>query len=223
VDDVTLPLGAFHEVSLSTRDLAASVAFWEAHGWVTGAVRPVWPHPYAVLSNGGIVIGLHEYRFPSPSVTCVHPGIATALESHRDAGMVIAFAQTGPDRFNEFGFRDPHDHMVTLLEAPTHEVAMHPAPPQGVRTTPSAEVFFSLPAEDIDLGLRFWGLLGATEQGHVPGGWPCRRFSAGGLPMALHAAAHLDRPALVRIAAGGSATGPAVTSPEGLAWVLAAA
>jgi hypothetical protein len=27
----------------------------------------------------------------------------------------------------------------------------------------------------------------------------------------------------VRIAAGGSATGPAVTSPEGLAWVLAAA
>jgi hypothetical protein len=41
--------------------------------------------------------------------------------------------------------------------------------------------------------------------------------------MALHAAAHLDRPALVRITAGGSAAGPAVTSPEGLAWVLAAA
>jgi hypothetical protein len=40
--------------------------------------------------------------------------------------------------------------------------------------------------------------------------------------MALHAAERLDRPALVRVAGGGSGTRPAVTSPEGLAWVLAA-
>jgi catechol 2,3-dioxygenase-like lactoylglutathione lyase family enzyme len=217
-----LPLGRFHEISLSTGDLAASVGFWREQGWTQAQVRPVWPHPYAALSYGALVIGLHEYRFPSPSVTCVHPDIAVALEEHRDAGMIIAFAKTGPGLFNEFGFRDPHGHMVTLLEAPTHEAPLLPAPLQGAQTTPSAQVFLSLPAEDIDLGLRFWGLLGATEQGSIPGGWPCRRFSAGELPMALHAAERLDRPALVRVAVGGSGTRPAVTSPEGLAWVLAA-
>ena len=217
-----LPLGRFHEISLSTGDLAASIAFWREQGWTRSQIRPVWPHPYAALTYGALVIGLHEHRFPSPSVTFVHPDIAAALEEHRDAGMIITFAKTGPGLFNEFGFRDPHGHMVTLLEAPTHEAPVLPTPPPGKRTTPSVEVFFSLPAEDIDLGLRFWGLLGATEQGSITGGWPCHRFSAGELPMALHAAEHLDRPALVCVSVGGSGTRPALTSPEGLAWVLAA-
>ena len=82
-----LPLVRFHEISLSTGDLAASIGFWREQGWTQAQVRPVWPHPYAALSYGALVIGLHEYRFPSPSVTCVHPDIATALEDHRDAGL----------------------------------------------------------------------------------------------------------------------------------------
>ena len=192
--DDTLPLGSFHEVSLSTRDLAVSLGFWRAQGWGQVPVKPVWPHPYAAMSRGGIVIGLHEYRFPSPAVTCVHPDIAAALAEHREAGMVIAFAKTGQDCFNEFGFRDPHGHMLTLLEAPTHDRSPADAPPAGA-TAP--DVFLSLPAENQDLGMRFWRVLGATESGVAPEGWPCRRFVAAGLRAALHAPGSLDRPAIV--------------------------
>lgn len=203
-----LPLGLFHEVSISVQDLAASVAFYEGLGWRRVPVRSVWPHPYAALTDGAVTLGLHQYRFPSPSVTCVHPDVLAALTAHRHAGMVIAFAKTGPGVFNEFGFRDPHGHMVTLLEASTHD---GPPPADATdaadaadatdapRAAPSGGSFLSLPAVDIGLGLRFWKLLGAREAapGTAPVHWPCQRFAAGGLPMALHDPGLLDRPAIV--------------------------
>jgi hypothetical protein len=79
--------------------------------------------------------------------------------------------------------------MVTLLEAPTHDGAAVAAPVDGS--------FLTLPAMDIGLGLRFWALLGGREGPSATPGWPCRRFAAGGLPMALHDPALLDLPALV--------------------------
>ena len=206
-----LPLGRFHEISLSTGDLAASIGFWRAQGWTQAQVRPVWPHPYAALSYGALVIGLHEYRFPSPSVTCVHPDIAVALEEHRDAGMVIAFAKTGSGLFNEFGFRDPAGQMVTLLESITHDAL-----------PTSDRAFFSLPSPDPELSLRFWELLGAVPDGAAPEDWPCTRRTAGGLPFAIHREDDHDGPAIVRTLSGGSVRMQARTvleSPEGVAWV----
>lgn len=204
--DDTLPLGVFHEVSISVPDLAASVAFYEALGWRGVPVRAVWPHPYAALTDGAVTLGLHQYRFPSPSVTCVHPDIAVALAEHRDAGMVIAFAKTGPDCFNEFGFRDPHGHMVTLLEAPTHDgppprSAVRPAAARSAGSRRDGASFLSLPAADIGLALRFWQLLGAREVDGPrlasPADWPCRSLEAAGLPIAVHPAPLFDRPAIV--------------------------
>ena len=209
-DADTLPLGVFHEVSLSTRDLDASVAFWESQGWTRGAVEPVWPHPYAVMVRDGAVLGLHQYRFPSPSVTCVHTDIAAALEEHRDAGMATAFAKTGPDCFNEFGFRDPAGHMVTLLERATHRL---PAV-----ASPSDDVFLSLPAADPELSLRFWKVLGATRGPAAPSpAWPCIRMLAGGLPLALHDEALFERPAIVVVGAAAART--VVEAPEGVPLV----
>lgn len=216
-DADTLPLGVFHEVSISVQDLAASAAFYEDLGWRRLPVRAVWPHPYAALSDGAVVLGLHQYRFPSPSVTCVHTDIGAALAEHRDAGMVIAFAKTGPDCFNEFGFRDPHGHMVTLLEAPTHDGPALAGPsPQPARS------FFSLPAADIGLELRFWRLLGAREVDGPrlasPADWPCRPLEAAGLPMAVHPASLFGRPAIVCLTEPGAGTGASkqvVEAPEG--------
>ncbi|NBU24109.1 MAG: hypothetical protein EBS39_00495 [Gammaproteobacteria bacterium] len=217
-DADTLPLGVFHEVSISVQDLAASAAFYEGLGWRRLPVRAVWPHPYAALSDGSTVLGLHQYRFPSPSVTCVHADVGAALAEHRDAGMVIAFAKTGPDCFNEFGFRDPHGHMVTLLEAPTHD-GPAPAPP-GPSQRPVAS-FLSLPASDIGLALRFWQLLGARETDGPrlasPADWPCRHLEAAGLPMAVHPASLFGHPAIVCVTGRSAADGASkqvIEAPE---------
>ena len=64
-------LGQFHELSLTTRDIRASVEFYEALGFSHCATGDTWPHPYGVLTDGRLFLGLHEYRFPSPSITTV--------------------------------------------------------------------------------------------------------------------------------------------------------
>jgi hypothetical protein len=112
-------LGHFLELSVWSRDVAASAAFWEGLGFRQGAVGDTWRHRYAVLSDGRLVLGLHEYEFPSPSLTWVRPELAAALPEFATLGIVFDFAKTGRDEFNEAGFRDPSGQVVTLLEART--------------------------------------------------------------------------------------------------------
>ena len=222
---MSLSLGQFHEISISTTDLEASLRFYTLLGFRQAVVLDVWPHPYGVVVADELIIGLHQYRFPSPSFTTVHPALSEALESYREAGAVIAFAKTGPDCFNEFGFRDPHGHMVTLLEARTHD---GPSPADAAdaadapRAAPSGGSFLSLPAADIGLALRFWRLLGAHEVDGprlaTPADWSCRPLEAGGLPMAIHPASLFERPAIVCVVRADDATGASrqvLEAPEG--------
>jgi catechol 2,3-dioxygenase-like lactoylglutathione lyase family enzyme len=69
-------LGQFHEISITTTDIRASVEFYERLGFSHCRTGDTWPHPYGVLTDGRIFLGLHQYRFPSPSVTCVRADIA---------------------------------------------------------------------------------------------------------------------------------------------------
>lgn len=178
---MNLPLGRFHEISLSTRSLVKSLQFYESHGFLRGETLPVWPHPYAVVSRDGLTLGLHEYVFPSPSFTTVQSDIESTLEAYREVGMHIAFAKTGPNCFNEFGFRDPAGNMITLLERPTHTIATVRAPK---RTG-----LLSLPSVDPELSQRFWRILGGTD-GETG-------FSAAGLPLAFHSPDEESAPMLV--------------------------
>jgi hypothetical protein len=112
-------LGSFLELSVWSRDITASLAFWEPFGFEHGRVGDTWKHRYAVLSDGRLVLGLHEYEFDSPSLTWVRPGLAESLAAFRDLGIQFEFAKIGAEEFHEAGFRDPAGHVVTLLEART--------------------------------------------------------------------------------------------------------
>lgn len=215
-----LSLGQFHEISVSTDNLAESLQFYELMGFATNRVEPVWPHPYAVVSLGRLVIGLHEYRFPSPSITCVHRDINDALESYREAGAVIAFAKTEPGQFKEFGFRDPAGHMVTLLEKTTH--LADAVDPNGSSRTLGRFAGFSLPSAAPEISTAFWRALGArpllmpTVDSRI---WPAALLDAAGLTIGIHDEAWLDKPALVFQRAG-AAERTIVESPEGARLVV---
>ena len=213
---MSLDLGRFHEISVSTRDLPGSLRFYELMGFARGSVGNAWPHPYAVVTLGGLTLGLHEYKFPSPSFTSVHADIPATLECFRDAGAVIAFAKTRPDCFNEFGLRDPAGHMITLLERSTHpDDAFDPS-----RSSPSLGEFlaFSLPSAAPEVSAGFWQALGATPTNGRPC-WPATWLNAGGLTIAIHEESTLDRPALVFHRHGVEA-GTRIESPEGMMLVL---
>lgn len=211
-----LDLGRFHEISVSTRDLDASLRFYELMGFARGSVDAVWPHRYAVVTLGGVTIGLHEYKFPSPSFTTVHADIEGTLAAYREAGAVIAFAKTGPDCFNEFGLRDPAGHMITLLERPTHpDDAWSPS-----RTSASLGEFlaYSLPSAAPTISSGFWQALGARPATGRPC-WSADWLHAGGLTVAIHDEERQAQPVLV-FHRHGVAEGTRLESPEGLSIII---
>jgi hypothetical protein len=149
-------LGSFLEISLWSRDIAASVAFWERLGFGHGLVGDTWRHRYAVLSDGRAVLGLHDYEFDSPSLTWVRPELAGALPAFAALGIRLDFAKTGQDEFNEAGFHDPAGHVVTLLEARTWSPAYEfrrPGPLGHFRE-------YRYPARDPVATVEFWERLG---------------------------------------------------------------
>lgn len=188
-------LGQFHEISITTADIRASVEFYEALGFRHARAGDTWPHPYGVLTDGRVVLGLHQYRFPSPSVTCVRPGIAAAIPQFEALGITLAFAKTGEHCFNEIGFRDPGGNMVTVLEARTWSSGPESAGAGG--SLCGWFEAFSLPAGDFAASAAFWERLGyvALEERDTP--WLHQPLTGTGLELALHRPRMLDRPMLV--------------------------
>lgn len=224
-------LGSFLELSVRTRDIGASVAFYEALGMEHARVGETWSHRYGVLTDGRLVVGLHEYEFDSPSVTFVRPGIAQAVVALEGAGVTLDFAKTRETQFNEAGFRDPAGQVVTLLEARTFSSAWREAPP-GCAAGHFLE--YRYPAPEPEAVVAFWERLGpiADRDGEPP------RVIAAGITLAptpglrapelvfqspdlASTAQVLDRRGLAANRGAGGAL--ALTSPEGLALRIEAA
>lgn len=180
--------GSFLELSIWARDVAASVAFWEPLGFAQGAVGDTWKHRYAVLSDGRLVLGLHEYEFDSPSLTWVRPELAAALPELRAMGIQFDFAKTGADEFHEAGFRDPAGQVVTLLEARTWSSAFDGDPATGMLGYFRE---YRYPAPDPDATAAFWERLGLVRDADEHG----PRAVTGGIRLAPRAA--LRAPELV--------------------------
>jgi hypothetical protein len=180
--------GSFLELSVWARDVAASVAFWEPLGFAHGAVGDTWKHRYAVLSDGRLVLGLHEYEFDSPSLTWVRPELVAALPALRAMGIQFDFAKTGADEFHEAGFRDPAGQVVTLLEARTWSSTF-----DRPRSAGLLGYFreYRYPAADPEATSAFWERLGLVRDADARG----PRAVAGGISLAPRAA--LRRPELV--------------------------
>ena len=197
-------LGLFLELSVATTDIRASVEFYERLGFTQCVAGDHWPHPYGVLTDGRLVIGLHQYRFASPSLTFVRAGIARHVAAIEATGAQLEFRRTGEDVFNEIGFRDPSGHMVTVLEARTY------SPASRDRDQPSLCGDFSeysLPARDAATARRQWESFGfvALDDAQSPdaGPPPWRRLSltSDHLDLALHAPSFHAQPLLVFTAA----------------------
>lgn len=150
-------LGEFLEISLRCDDILASIAFYEKLGFVQAQVNDIWSHPYAVLTDGRCVLGLHKYDFPAPSLTFVSAQLARRVTELETRGITFAFQKLGPEQFNEAGFYTPDRQMVCLLEARTF------SPPHA----PDARMLLSghyaglrLPVENAVAACAYWETLG---------------------------------------------------------------
>ena len=187
-------LGKFHEISIETADIAASASFYERLGFSFCGTTDTWTHPYGVLTDGRLYIGLHQFKFPSPTITYVHAGVAHHAHTIEKLGVEIAWKRVSEDAFNEFGFLDPSGQAVRVQEAPTHFVSDRERSESSL-CGDFAE--FSMPSAEFEPMRAFWEPLGFVALGETESPYVRMSMTSDYIDLAVHRPRTLDTTMLV--------------------------
>jgi catechol 2,3-dioxygenase-like lactoylglutathione lyase family enzyme len=187
-------LGRFHEIGIATTDIRASVEFYERLGFSHADTGETWTHPYGVLTDGRIFLGLHQQAFESPLLTYVHAEVARYAAELQAQGMTLAYQHTAEHEFNRIGIKDPSGQMLALIEARTYSPVLRRRE-QVSLCGYFAE--FSMPSNDFALAKAFWEPLGfvAIEESDLP--YPHLALTSDHLNIAFHHPRSFERPLVV--------------------------
>ncbi len=157
-------LGRFLEISVSCPDVLETLHAFNEIGFREIPVGDVWSHPYAVVSDGRLNIGLHRYEFESPSLTFVQQDLNQWIAGYRALGIELAFEKLSSESFNELGFVDPSGQMTAVLESRTFS-----PPPFEERDTSIFGHFDALeiPTDEPQVSREFWTKVGLEEDGRL--------------------------------------------------------
>jgi catechol 2,3-dioxygenase-like lactoylglutathione lyase family enzyme len=191
-------LGRFHEISVETADIAESVAFYERLGFSQCGTTDTWTHPYGVVTDGKLFLGLHQFKFPSPTITWVHPGVAHHAHAIEKHGIELAWKRVGDDAFNEFGFLDPSGQAVRVQEAATHFASDRE---DGKPSLCGDFAEFSVPAADFEAMRAFWEPLGFVAMGETESPYARMSMTSDHLDIGVHRPRTFESPMLVFSAA----------------------
>jgi len=185
-------LGRFLEVSVHTPDILESFGFYKALGFTELETSDVWPHKYAVVSDGVLSIGLHDFPQASPMITFVQQDLAKRARQMTDHGFNFEFLRLDEDVFNELGLADRDGHMLRMVEARTFSGG------DEFDNDSICGTWFelSLPVRDTVRSARFWAsvapvLLRMREEPTTH-----MRFDAGGAAVGLSESIALEGPSL---------------------------
>jgi catechol 2,3-dioxygenase-like lactoylglutathione lyase family enzyme len=185
-------LGDFLEISLSTHDILASLDFYRKLGFVEAPAREAWKHPYTVITDGRLYIGLHAREALPPALSFSLPELRRHLPRLEELGLEFIYCNIELHRFNEVGFLDPEGGLVALLEARTYS-PVHSS--QAQATLCGYFLEYRVPARDPAATLAFWENLGLIAT-PAEDGQPAQ-VSWGGINITLEAAGPRAKPALV--------------------------
>jgi catechol 2,3-dioxygenase-like lactoylglutathione lyase family enzyme len=180
-----LKIGRFLEYSMPADDIRASLEFYRALGLTELATGDIRRHPYAVLTDGRIAIGLHAGFLDETALSFVFPDLATHVRSLDDPAAAFEFFRVGLDEFHEAGLRDPGGQLLLLMEARTFS-AFDPEDITAPWIGQCAEI--SLAATDAAGSTAFWSAAGLVADEPGPDDVP--RLLAPGLRLALASGGH---------------------------------
>jgi len=185
-------LGHFLEFSVYTPDILDSLGFYKRLGFSDQQIGDIWPHKYAVVSDGNVCIGLHDREFKGPALTFVHPDLAQCARSMSDHGFDFSYLKLDEDIFNQLAFADRDGHMISMLEARTF------APPDEDTPNSVCGNFFeaSLPVRDTMRAGRFWAPLAPSILNLREEPTTHMRFDAGDMSLGLSESIALSGPSL---------------------------
>lgn len=148
-------LGRFLEVSVRAPDVSASLAFYAALGFSQAVTGDARAHPYAVVTDGRLCLGLHGAGNDETTLTWVHADLAAHAPRLEALGIELEFQRLGPEELHELGFLDPAGQRLSLIEARTFS----PPPKPGLSQLGYFEEF-GIPTPDLARSATFWDALG---------------------------------------------------------------
>ena len=186
-------LGRFLEYSLATPDIQASLDFYSKLGFSQAEVGDAWTHPYAVVTDGRISLGLHQQPTRAPSVTFVKPDLLKHLAALEALGLEFEFRHLGNDVFNEVGWFDPSGHLIRLVEARTYSPAK-----RGVTDLSRCGYFLEigLPTQNFDASKAYWEHFGFVGMDELEDRLPHISCTSDSIDLGLYDPAHLRRATL---------------------------
>ncbi len=185
--------GRFHELSIATADIRASIDFYESLGFWQAPTGDAWPHPYGVVTDGRVVLGLHQAPEFS-ALTFIHPDLVAVADSLSAAGVKLSLRHTDPEVFNRIEFSDPAGQKVRMLAARTF------SPAATASEQDSACGYFShysMPARDPASITAFLEPLGFVAMPPQTDPYAHQSLTSDGIDLALHSPQLLPAPALV--------------------------
>jgi catechol 2,3-dioxygenase-like lactoylglutathione lyase family enzyme len=186
-------LGRFLEFSLAAPDIRASLDFYTKLGFSQAEVGDAWLHPYAVVTDGRICLGLHQETIPAPSLTFVKPELFKHLDALEELGLEFEFRRLGNDVFNEVGWFDPTGQLVRLIEARTF------SPSKRLATDMSRCGYFlqiALPTPGLDAAKAYWERFGFVGMDETDDRLPHVSCTSDYIDLGLYDPSHLRRSTL---------------------------
>jgi catechol 2,3-dioxygenase-like lactoylglutathione lyase family enzyme len=187
-------LGDFLEISLSTRDILASIEFYRKLGFSEAPAGSTWKHPYTVMTDGRLYLGLHKRDAASPALSFVLPELSRRLPDFETLGIELTSCNIGLDQFNELSFLDPDGQLVTLLEARTYS-PVHAAHLPATLCGYFQE--FRLSVRNRAASVRFWEAMGFIVSDENESSGSYAQASWGGINLGLNQTARTLPPELV--------------------------
>lgn len=186
-------IGRFLEISIPVDDILASIEFYEKLGFVQAPTGETWPHPYAVLTDGRLYLGLHQSSLPAMTLTYVQPDLMRHAERLRAQGFDLVDERLDGESFNQASLVDPAGQRITLVEARTFSP---PPVDHGHESLLGYFAEYGLPVRDFAAAASFWESLGFIALDETREPFPRRTLTSDRLNVGLYRTRALRMPVL---------------------------
>lgn len=183
----------FLEISVYAPEIRESLAFYESLGFVQAPVGEAFSHPYAVVTDGRLFLGLHGQAAASPALTFVMPHLMRAIEQLEELGIELEDLKLGNEVFNRASFRDPSGQCVNVFEARTFSPPQFESEPA---TTCGYFTEFGLPVREQGPMRTFWESLGFVAWDEQPEPFARTAITSDHLNLALYRSRAFRQPVL---------------------------
>ena len=183
----------FLEISVHAPEIRDSLAFYESLGFVQASVGEAFKHPYAVVTDGRLFLGLHGRALPAPALTFVMPRLMHGIDRLEQLGIELEDLQLGNEVFNRVSFRDPSGQYVNVFEARTFS-----PPPLESQPTTTCGYFteYGLPAREQGPMRVFWEALGFVAWDEQPEPFARTAITSDHLNLSLYRSRAFRQPVL---------------------------